>query len=73
MRKRIMVLLMTVMMLVMSAAPALAASDKPIRPQPVYPPGYKAEAEQANLPDTGRGNKFDHGNRPATQPDSTVP
>ncbi len=59
-----MVLLMAVMLLVMSAAPALA--DKPPQdPQPVQPPGTEIgqgdPPEQARDPLTGRANRYEHG------------
>jgi hypothetical protein len=62
-----MALLMTVMLVVMSAAPALAASDKLKEPQPAMPPGLNdgkgTEAndrpEQSADPQTGRANRFE--------------
>jgi hypothetical protein len=63
MRKRLMVLLMAVMMVVMSAAPAMAASGKPKPAQPLFPPGRDIgqgmEPEQAADPQTGRINRFE--------------
>ena len=63
-----MALLMTVMLVVMSAAPALAVSDKPKQTQPTSPRGLENNngtgfdrPEQAADPQTGRGNKVDHG------------
>ncbi len=60
-----MALLMTVMLLVMTAAPALADPDKPKNGQPVSPPGREIgqgdPSEQAAAPQTGRANRFDHG------------
>jgi hypothetical protein len=60
-----MALLMTVMMLVMSAAPAMADPDKPKDPQPISPPGREIgqgyPSEQAADPQTGRANRFLHG------------
>jgi hypothetical protein len=61
-RRKLTVLVMAVMMLVMSAAPALAG-DKPKRAQPTSPPGYTngQQSEEAAFPQTGRNNRFDHG------------
>ena len=75
MRKRLMVLVMTVLMVLMSASPAMArAGLKP--PQPAYPPGldrgqdegpgspaHKEEArgDHARTPLTGRLNTIYHG------------
>ena len=67
-----MALLMVVMMLVMSAAPAMADPDRIRDPQPVTPPGMEDDkgngglnnekaSEQAPDIQTGRGNRFDHG------------
>ncbi len=62
MRRRIMALLMAVMMLVISAAPAMAQNDRPKRPNPVSPPGLEQSGvdrpEQAPTPLTGPGNQF---------------
>ena len=66
MRKRLMVLLMAVMMVVMSAAPAIA--DQRIRrPLPVSSPGLQQghgeehRPEQAADPTAGPLNRFCHG------------
>jgi hypothetical protein len=73
-RKRVTVLLMALMMLMMSAAPAMAAKggggqDGQKDPQPVSPPGRDNPntklSENANdAVETGRANKFNHGNKP---------
>ena len=64
-RRKLMALLMTVMLVVMSAAPALADRGKPKRSQPTEPPGRSisegTEAEHAADPETGRGNRIHHG------------
>jgi hypothetical protein len=65
-RQELTILLMAVMLLlVMSAAPALAG-DTPKGPQPASPPGIgRGQAdppEQAPTPNTGIGNKHDYGN-----------
>ena len=66
-RRKLTVVLMTVMLVVMSAAPALAG-DKPKPSQPTSPRGLENNngtgfdrPEQAADPQTGRGNRFDHG------------
>ena len=60
MRKRLMVLVMAVMMVVMSVAPAFARHGGPHRPQPDTPPGLSRipvdRPDQAPTPDTGRQN-----------------
>jgi hypothetical protein len=63
-RRKLTVLLMTMMVLVVSAAPALAASDKSKRPQPTEPPGYAngQQPSQAAFPETGGGTRIKHGN-----------
>ncbi len=62
MRRRIMALLMAVMMLVISAAPAMAQNDRPKRTPPVRPPGLGQSGvdrpEQAPTPLTGPLNQF---------------
>ena len=62
MRKRIMALLMAVMMLVISAAPAMAQNDRPRPPTPVEPIGLGISGvdrpEQAPTPITGPSNQF---------------
>jgi hypothetical protein len=66
-RRKLTALLMAVMLVVMSAAPALAASDKPKPSQPTSPRGMEDNkgngGTNENAPDiqTGRGNSFDHG------------
>jgi hypothetical protein len=70
MRKRLLVLLMAAFMVVMSAAPAMAARIRD--PQPIRPPGIENNKgngglnnahvlEQAPDIQTGAGNKFDRG------------
>jgi hypothetical protein len=63
MRKRLMVLLMAAFMVVMSAAPAMAARVRD--PQPIVPPGRDIgqgmEPEQAADPQTGLLNRFERG------------
>jgi hypothetical protein len=63
MRRRIAVMVAMVMMVIMSAAPAFAVSDKPKRAQPVEPPGYEngQQSEEAAFPQTGGINKITHG------------
>jgi hypothetical protein len=68
MRKKLTVMLMAVMMLVMSAAPALAdkgggGQDGQKDPQPTSPPG-NTENASVNAPDDiliGRSNRESHG------------
>ena len=76
MRKRLLVLLMAVMMLAMSAAPAMAGHGQLHQPRPVTPPGldrgnddgpgspaFKEEArpDQAEDPVVGPVNRFFQG------------
>ena len=64
-RRRLSVLLMALMLMVISGAPALADPDKPKDPQPISPPGREIgngdPPEQAADPQTGKINRFDHG------------
>jgi hypothetical protein len=68
MRTRIAVLLMTVMMVVMAAPPALAHhgedTHRPHPAQPVEPPGFEQGQQQPHVdePDTGGGNRIEHSN-----------
>ena len=65
MKTKVLALLMAGMMLVMSAAPAVARAGGPVRPHPAEPPGLTKSGverpEQAQTPDTGRQNA-DHRN-----------
>jgi len=72
MRKRLLVVLMAAFMVVMSAAPAMAASDRIRDPQPIRPPGIENNKgngglnndhvlEQAPDIQTGAFNRFDRG------------
>ncbi len=64
MKKRILVLLMGVMMVVISVAPAFADSGRPRRAQPTHPPGLEQSGvdrpDQAPNPETGKLNIGGH-------------
>jgi hypothetical protein len=71
-KRKLMALLMTVMLVEMSAAPALAVSDRPKPTQPTSPIGMEDNkgngglnnekaSEQAPDIRTGRSNKITHG------------
>ncbi len=66
-RRRLTALLMTVLFVVMSAAPALAVSDRPKPTQPTSPIGIENNKgnggtnEKAPDVTTGRGNRDTHG------------